>query len=139
MLNFVRHCCAVLCLAAWHSLTWAAPLLVVVPEGSMILTLTRQDLADIYLDRNTTRGALAAVPLDRTEDNLRERYYLALGLSPSSVRAYWAKRVFTGRGRPPVMIPGDEVSATLSRQKNALIYVDAAERPRNTRVIATLD
>lgn len=136
---FVRHLCIALSLAALHGLARCGPLLVVVPENSPIPMLTKQDLADIYLDRNTTRGALAALPLDRTEDNLRERYYRALGLSPSAVRAYWAKRVFTGRGRPPVMVPGDEVGAALSRQKNALIYVDAAERPRNTRIIATLD
>lgn len=139
MLKLVRHCCAVLCLAAWHGLTWAAPLLVVVPEGSMILTLTKQDLADIYLDRNSTRSALAAMPLDRSEDTLRERYYQALGLSPSTVRAYWAKRVFTGRGRPPAMVSASEISAALSQQKNTLIYVDAAERPRNTRVVIVLD
>ncbi len=135
----LRHCCAVLLLAALHGLTWAAPLLVVVPEGSTIPMLTRQDLADIYLDRNATRSTLAVVPLDRSEDALRERYYQALGLSPAAVRSYWAKRVFTGRGRPPAAIPASEITTTLSQQKNTLIYVDATQRPRGTRVVTVLD
>lgn len=139
MRQLIRLCCAVLCLAGLHSLTWAAPLLVVVSDSSTIQSLTRQDLVDIYLDRNATRSQLDVMPLDRSEDAVRERYYQALGLSPATVRTYWAKRVFTGRGRPPPLITASDVSTALSQHKNALIYVDASERPRNTRVIITLD
>lgn len=135
----LRLVCAALSLMVLSGWAVAAPLLVVVSEDSTIRALTRQELADIYLDRNTARSTFDAVPLDRAEDALRDRYYLALGLTPATVRSHWAKRVFTGRGRPPPTVSAAELGTALSQQKNTLVYVDAAERPRNTRVIATLD
>lgn len=128
-----------LVLLALHGLALAAPLLVLVQTASPIQTLTRQELADIYLDRNNARSTSGAVPLDRAEAPLRERFYRGLGISPSAVRSHWAKRVFTGRGRPPVAIPAAELSLALSQQKNALVYADASERPPHTRVVAVLE
>jgi hypothetical protein len=139
MLKLARHCCAVLCLVALHGLAWGGPIWVVVPNDSPIQTLTRQELADIYLDRNVVRSSLKAIPFDREEDTLRERFYLAIGISPSFMRSHWAKRVFTGRGRPPPMVSAAGLTAALSQGKTTLIYVEGAERPSNTRVVATLD
>jgi len=50
-----------------------------------------------------------------------------------------AKRVFTGRGRPPPVVSSAELGQTLMQDQHALIYVDGSERPRNTRVVLTLD
>jgi len=130
---------AVLSLLAGHVAAWGSPLLVVVPDTSAIQTLTRQDLVDIYLDLNAARSAQQVVPLDRREDGLRERFYQSLGVSLSAVRAHWAKRVFTGRGRPPPVVSSAELGQTLMQDQHALIYVDGSERPRNTRVVLTLD
>ena len=134
-----RPLCIAWCLAALHGLVWGDPLLVVVPEASPIQALTKQQLADIYLDRNATRSALAAVPLDREEAPLRDRYYQSLGIASSAVRTYWAKRVFTGRGRPPAAVSAADLATALNQQKNAMTYVEPQERPRHTRVVATLE
>ncbi|WP_374591658.1 hypothetical protein [Aquabacterium sp.] len=122
-----------------HAGAVAGPLLVVVPDTSPIQALSRQELIDIYLDLNSARVAQQAMPLDRSEDGLRERFYQSLGVSPSAVRAHWAKRVFTGRGRPPPVVSSASLGATLAQERRALIYLDATERPRNTRVVITLD
>lgn len=127
-----------LALLTLQSLAQAAPLLVLVPVDSPIQTLTRQEVTDLYLDRGSARSSSGAEPLDRSETALRERFYRALGISPSAVRAYWAKRIFTGRGRPPVAVSAAGLSLALSQHKNALVYADESERPPHTRVVATL-
>lgn len=130
---------AAACALVLHGLVDAAPLLVVVPESSAIHMLSHEELADIYLDRNAARGTHGVLPLDRTEDPLRERYYRGLGISPTVYRAHWAKRIFTGRGRPPPTVSSGELAGTLERQRNVIFYVEAAERPAKTRVVATVE
>lgn len=126
-------------LLAVHAGASAGPLLVVVPDTSPIQTVTRQEVIDLYLDLNSARNTLQVDPLDRSEDGLRERFYQSLGVSPSAVRAHWAKRVFTGRGHPPPIVSSANLGVALSQERRALIYVDSAERPRNTRVVITLE
>jgi hypothetical protein len=139
MCKLTRQLCAVLSLAALHGLALGGPLLVVVPAGSPIVALTRKDLADIYLDRSETSLHRALMPMDRTEEALRDRYYQSLGISGSSLRLYWARRIFTGRGRPPPSVSASQLGASLSQQKNTVLYVEPNERPPNTRVVATLE
>lgn len=115
------------------------PLLVVVHNDSPVQTLTRKELADIYLDLNAARSSRALHPMDRAEDPLRERFYQNLGLAPSAVRLHWAKRVFTGRGRPPPVVSSTDLMPALTQQHNALIYLESGERPPHTRVVTTLD
>lgn len=112
------------------------PLLVVVREDAPVDAVSVDALADLYLGR--ARGPL--VPLDRSEDALRAAFYQRLlGQSLNRVRAYWAKRVFTGRGRPPEAISADGVARALEDAGLRVTYVPAGQQPAGSKVLLILE
>src|ERR1700689_4625118 len=83
------------------SLLLSAPALasdIVVVMGSSAASLTKEQVADVYLGR---RSALK--PLDLPESNaLREVFYKrATDRDASQVKAVWSRLIFTGQGQPP--------------------------------------
>ena len=87
----------VLCLA--QAVDASGGIWVVGAGNARIGPLSRQQVAELFL--NPTQNTVGLKPLDRQDPALRERFYRGVsGMSPASVRASWAKRVITGRGRP---------------------------------------
>lgn len=59
-----------------------------------------------------------------------------LGKSPSQMKAYWSKLVFTGKGTPPQEVAGDaEVKALVGSNPNTIGYVDASAVDGSVKVI----
>ena len=80
----------------------AADIVVVVSAQSEVSQLQRIDIENIFFGRNYSfpNGA-DATPLDLEEGSAeRVEFYMKLaGRSPAQVKAFWAKLIFTGRGR----------------------------------------
>ena len=63
-----------------------------------------------------------------------------LGKTPPQLRAYWAKRIFTGKGRPPDTVPSQSALVkVLTDNINAIGYIELAKVSPQLRVIATVD
>jgi ABC-type phosphate transport system substrate-binding protein len=77
---------------------------VVAAAKSPLSTLTKNELADLFLGRATRfpDGRLA-VPIDHREGSPAhaEFYSAFIGRTAAQVRAHWSKIIFTGRGSPP--------------------------------------
>jgi ABC-type phosphate transport system substrate-binding protein len=122
---------------ASHSAT--ADVVAVVSAKSAITTLSKSQMADIFLGRvNRFPNGSPAVPIDQAEGSAaREEFYAKMaGKSAAQMKAYWSKIIFTGRGRPPKEVPnGVEMKKQIFENPAAIGYIDANLLDGSVRVI----
>ena len=108
-------------------------ILLIARADAEVAALTAPQAADLFLQR----GAVSKlIPYDRDDPALREGFYRAVAdISLTSLRAYWAKQVFTGRARPPKSLGGEDVSGVLSASPFAVTYVLAGKQPPGSKVL----
>ena len=111
----------------------------VVSARSTVTTLTRSQVADIFLGK-TTRfpDGGQAVPIDQSEGTpARDEFYTRItGKSAAQMKAYWSKIIFTGRGQPPRAVPSSsETKKLLVANPNAIGYVEPRLVDETLRVV----
>jgi ABC-type phosphate transport system substrate-binding protein len=77
-----------------------------------VSAVNAQVIADLYLGRAvqlSTGQRVEVVDLPVGHPVRDEFYSRILGRDPDQIRAYWAKRIFTGKGTPP-LVRGDEAA-----------------------------
>lgn len=84
-------------------------IVVVVSRDATVDSLNAKQVADHFLG-NTPESSPINTPFDRDDFVLKGHFYRQVaGMSLNRLRAYWAKKVFTGRGRPPRVISPDMI------------------------------
>lgn len=116
----------------------AGELVVVVSARSPITALRAEQVADIFLSEATRfpdGGEVVALDLP-IGSALRDDFYLKIAnRSPALMKAYWTKKIFTGRGLPPRELPNSQAVRKLVADNPTLIgYIersalDASVRP----------
>jgi ABC-type phosphate transport system substrate-binding protein len=105
-----------------------ADVVAVVSAKSAITTLTKTELADIFLGRvSRFPNGVQAVPVDQAEDApARALFYAQIaGRSGAQMKAYWAKIIFTGRGQPPqAMHSNEELKRRIALDPAAIGYIE---------------
>jgi ABC-type phosphate transport system substrate-binding protein len=105
-----------------------ADVVAVVSVDSPVTSLTRNQLADIFLGRAVRfPDGVQAVPIDQEEGSVtRDEFYATFaGKSPAQLKAYWSKVIFTGRGRPPPAVAnGVEARKQVTTNPRAIAYID---------------
>ncbi|MDC0661081.1 hypothetical protein [Marinobacter sp. SS21] len=103
----------------------ARELVVVSGADSALVQLSREELQKLYFGQSsaTAEGhSVVVYDLDSTE--YRAEFYLtAFSMSLIQMRAYRAKQVFTGRGRPPRQLGVDDLIARLQQDGGAIGYL----------------
>lgn len=124
----IRTVMAALCMLI--SLQGWAEVAVVVSRDTPVDSMSTSQLQNIFLGRTShLPGEVRAVPLDQADGNeVRDAFYRdLLGQSPAQVKAHWSKILFTGRGRPPRQVAGDEeVKRLVAATPGMVGYIDAA-------------
>jgi hypothetical protein len=117
-----------------------SPIAVVVSEQSPIQEMDKADIAAIFMGQLASlTSAHSLTPLDSEENELREMFYqLLLGRSNNQMRAYWARMVFVGQGKPPPQIKRDNLKNKIPGPPPAISYVPADEVGIGLRVIYVL-
>ncbi len=107
-----------------------AEVAVVVGSSSPLNELSSGDTKKIFLGKsNKFPGGGSATPIDLDGGNAtRDHFYTqVVGKKPAQIKAYWSKRVFTGKGNPPKSIADDTaVKSWLSSNPGSVGYIDAA-------------
>jgi len=111
----------------------------VVSAKSGITTLTKTQLADIFLGKASRfPDGTQAVPVDQAEDApARAEFYLKLaGRSAPQMKAYWSKIIFTGRGQPPQEVRSSaELKKRIAQDPAAIGYIDESLLDDTVRVV----
>jgi ABC-type phosphate transport system substrate-binding protein len=115
-------------LLALGSVTAAADVVVVVSPRNPLSSMTRRQVADIFLGKSQRfpDGRLA-VPFDQAAGSaVQTQFYLLVDdKRAAEIKAYWAKMIFTGRGQPPATVGDDkQMKQALAAQPNAIGYLD---------------
>jgi hypothetical protein len=90
--------------------------------GKLPGTVTTEELRAIYFQNG---GRLAVgkivVPVDQKEGSTArdEFYQRAFGRSKTQMKAYWAQRIFTGKGNPPRSVESAKEVINLVNQPNS--------------------
>ncbi|SFG45899.1 hypothetical protein SAMN05518865_112147 [Duganella sp. CF458] len=117
----------------------AAELVVVVSARSAITTLRAEQVADIFLSEATRfpdGGEVVALDLP-IGSPLRDDFYLKVAnRTPALMKAYWTKRIFTGRGQPPRELPNSQAVRKLVADNPTLIgYIDRSALDASVRPV----
>lgn len=119
--------------------TSAAELVVVVSARSPVTTLRAEQVADIFLSEATRfpdGGEVVALDLP-IGSPLRDDFYLKVAnRTPALMKAYWTKRIFTGRGQPPRELPNSQAVRKLVADNPTLIgYIDRSALDASVRPV----
>jgi ABC-type phosphate transport system substrate-binding protein len=105
-----------------------AELVVIVSAKSPLTTLTKSQIADIFLGKtNHLPDGQPATPIDQPEGSASRDEFNAkfVGKSAAQIKNQWAKIIFTGRGFPPKEAAnGVEVKKLVAQDPNAIGYID---------------
>jgi hypothetical protein len=111
----------------------------VVSSKSAITTLSKTQLADIFLGRvSRFPNGARVVPIDQAEDSAaREEFYAKVAdKSAAQMKAYWSKIIFTGRGQPPKEVAnGAEMKRWIAENPDAIGYIDEKLVDDTVRVV----
>ena len=117
----------------------AEEIAVVVNPGNTTDSLDKAALARIFLGRASTfPNGLSAVPVtgDEANDTRIAFEHNVLGKNTSQMKAYWAKQMFSGQGRPPATVGSDdEVKARVASDVDAIGYIPASLVDDSVKVV----
>ncbi len=116
-----------------------ADVVAVVPAKSPITALSKSQLADIFLGKiSRAPDGTALQPIDQAEGtDAREEFYSKVtGKSSAQIKAYWARIIFTGRGKPPATVAnGSEAKQLIVRTPAAIGYIDRSLVDEQLRIV----
>lgn len=108
---------------------------VVVHQDFEIAQLDREQVKAIFLSEANAPYKNITV-FDRTDFALKGAFYRHVaGMSMNRLRAFWAKKVFTGRGRPPKTVALPDHMELMQRDKNVMTYVFSDKVPEGFKVV----
>jgi len=121
--------------------SWSAygEVAIVVGSSSPLTELSSGDAKKIFLGKSSTFPAGgSATPIDLDSGNAtRDHFYTkVVGKKPAQIKAYWSKRVFTGKGNPPKSLADDAaVKSWLAANPGTVGYIDAASVDDSVKVL----
>ncbi len=142
--GWARPCCVLALLALLLALL-SAP---AAAEGEVVVighpalgvqALSEQTIRDLYLGKtvqlgNGTRVEIIDLPVGHP---VRDRFYIdIIGRDPGQMRAYWAKRIFTGKGSPPETRPDERsVVRWVAAGHGRIAYISASMTDDTVKVL----
>ena len=117
---------------------------VVVNKDNPIDSITKQQLSHLLLKKRTRwdHNNTSADPVDLDSSSpVRETFSKDVhGRSVSSIKNYWQRQIFSGRGVPPPEVTSDAaVVAYVSSRPGAIGYVSARAQLNDVKVLTVSD
>lgn len=136
--NIFSRLLAILLLATVFQTAQAEIAVITHPDVNEI-GLSRDKVADIYMGKKKTySNGVRVEPVDQAADTaVRDKFYRSvIRKSNSEINRYWAKLKFTGKGKPPRVISGDEaVRNWVATHPGAIGYIDGKYLNKSVKVV----
>ena len=120
-----------------------ADVVVIVNPNSSVSEIDDTWLGAIFLGkRKDFPDGSSAVPVEQkpgtsARDEFNEKI---INKEEAELRAYWAQRIFSGKGLPPTIVSGDADVKKLVSENPAMIgYIDASKVDETVKVILKLE
>ena len=116
--------------AGFSSVSATADVVVIVnPANNAVIT--QDDVGRLFLGKKSSfADGVSATPYYLAQGHpARDEFdKKALGKSPSQLKAYWSKLIFTGKGTPPDALGSvEDILAKVASDPSAIAYVDASK------------
>lgn len=138
MKNVISTSIAALCLAA--SFYSKADVAVVVSADSAV-TASPAEISRLFLGKlkKFSDGTKAEIVYAKEGSGIRQEFdEKALKKSPSQIKAYWSKLLFSGKGSPPKELASDaEVKTKVASGSGVIGYIDASAVDGTVKVLTT--
>ena len=112
---------------------------VIVNDANSIKEINKSELSDIFLKKTTKwsdNKKIEPVNLDADSDTRQAFAKSVHGKSVNAIKAYWQKKIFTGKGVPPVEKKSDaEVIAFVKENSGAIGYVSSNTAVSGVKVL----
>ncbi|PCJ16619.1 MAG: phosphate ABC transporter substrate-binding protein [Gammaproteobacteria bacterium] len=119
-----------------------ADIAIIVHRDSPLANATPEEISKIFLAKTKTFPNGQKIKLLDLEegDETRDKFYKAVAnKTPSQVKAYWSRLIFTGKGQPPqVLIDSEEIIEAIEEDPNGIGYVDPEAITDSVKVILTI-
>lgn len=119
----------------------SAEVVVIVNSSVSIGSADYKEIADLYLNKRMDVSGIRLVPVDLSEGNsIRDDFYNKVTQkSPSQIKSYWSRLIFTGKAAPPKQYLDDmEVVDLVSENSEFVGYVNAEFVDERVNVIFVL-
>ncbi|MBT8439514.1 MAG: hypothetical protein KJO91_07280 [Gammaproteobacteria bacterium] len=114
-------------------------IVVVVSSSVPVEQFTKQEVSSFFLGESSG-SSLIDTAFDRNDYVLKGRFYRQVaGMSLNRLRAFWAKKVFTSRGRPPKAIEPDMIENRDAFGDSFITYMYEDELTDTFKVVYTLE
>jgi ABC-type phosphate transport system substrate-binding protein len=133
-----------LCLGLlWIASASAEDIVVVANKKISVDKLSRDQIIDIFMGRNRDISRTeTAIPLDLPSALPEsELFYSRLtGKTTSEIKAYWARLIFTGRAKPPILAKSqDEAIRIVMEKQGALAYMNRSMINSHVKIVFELN
>lgn len=119
-----------------------ADVAIIVSQSTPISSLSADQVKAIFLKRsNSFPDGNDAIAIDLPQDNpVRDEFYLlAVHKKSGQMRAYWAKRIFTGKGTPnEIMRSEAAIKKWVASNAGHIGYISAAAVDDSVKVLLRL-
>ncbi|WP_220347561.1 substrate-binding domain-containing protein [Thalassotalea euphylliae] len=138
MMKFIKSL-SIAALLAVSTTTFADVAVIVNPTNAN--GMSDSDIARAFLGKlkNFADGQTIKAVNGKANSNSRVEFEKkVLKKSPAQVKAYWSKRLFTGKGKPLQELDADaQVLSLVASTPNAIGYVDASSVNGSVKVLKT--
>ena len=88
------------------------------------ITVTKKELANLYLMKTNTIKGIKVIPLDTRDKKLFKEFYRnIINKTPQQLRAYWMKEIYRGDKQPPKRPTTGDIKKLLKGKTPILSYV----------------
>jgi ABC-type phosphate transport system substrate-binding protein len=120
-----------------------AGLVVVTNPRNGVTSMSADEVRKVFLGKNKyLPGGVAANPVDQPEKSgaFRAFYEVLLKMSPREIRAFWAGKIFSGKGAPPQSLASDaEVRDFVARNNGGIGYIAQESVNSSVRVLLRVE
>ncbi|HBF08084.1 MAG TPA: hypothetical protein DHW71_01940 [Gammaproteobacteria bacterium] len=108
----------------------AADVYVIMSNQSDIQELSKEEVRYIYFSKILTidNKPVNLIAYDLEDENIRSSFYKSVsGKSLRQMSSYWARMVYSGRGKPPEALKVEEMLSKVLENPNAIGYVPSMD------------